>query len=196
MHVYHSPGSRSLRVLWTLEEIGAPYEVSVLSLDERRGDEHRKRHPLGRVPVVELDDGRTLYESAAICLYLGDLYPDSGIAPLVGSLERPLLYQWVLFAMTELEPSIIRWSIARRQEQPEIEHVERFAELAPVVAEALDEHEWLVGDSFSIADIITARVLSIVYSRELTSDYPELSAYCDRALARPAHIRADAIGRD
>jgi glutathione S-transferase len=196
MHLYHSPGSRSARVLWALEEIGVPYDVTVLVGDERRGAEHRKRHPLGRVPVIELDDGRLLFESAAICLYLGDLYPDAGIAPAVGSPERPLLYQWVLFAMTELEPTVIRWSIARRKEESEEEHSERFAELAPVVTEALNGQEWLLGESFSIADIISARVLSVVFNRELTSDYPELSAYTARALARPAHIRADAISRD
>src|SRR5581483_8162463 len=97
MHVFHSPGSRSTRVLWTLEEVGAPYDVTVLTLEERRGEQHRRIHPLGRVPVVELDDGRVMFESAAICLHITDLHPEAGVAPAVGSPERPSMYQWLSF---------------------------------------------------------------------------------------------------
>ena len=70
MRLYHSVGKRSTRVLWTLEEIGVPYEITDLTGEERRGEQHHQRHPLGRVPVLELADGQTLFESAAICLYL------------------------------------------------------------------------------------------------------------------------------
>jgi glutathione S-transferase len=55
-------------VLWFLEEIGKPYDVVPIAREERRSREHVARHPLGRVPVVELDDGTYLFESAAICL--------------------------------------------------------------------------------------------------------------------------------
>jgi glutathione S-transferase len=57
VRLYHLPGSRSTRALWTLEEIGAPYELTVMTGEERLGEEHRRRHPLGRGPVLELDDG-------------------------------------------------------------------------------------------------------------------------------------------
>ena len=55
MRLYHTPGSRSTRVVWTLEEIGFPYELERLTLEERRGEHHRRLHPLGRVPVLVLD---------------------------------------------------------------------------------------------------------------------------------------------
>ncbi len=73
MRVYHVPGSRSTRVLWMLEEIGAPYELTVMTREDRKTADHIIRHPLGRVPVVEFDDGRRLLESAAICIQLADL---------------------------------------------------------------------------------------------------------------------------
>jgi len=54
MRLYHMPGSRSTRVLWMLEEIGVPYEVTLMTREERKTAEHIGRHPLGRVPVLEL----------------------------------------------------------------------------------------------------------------------------------------------
>jgi glutathione S-transferase len=107
MRLYHSPGTRSTRVLWTLEELGIPFDITVLTLDERRGPEHRKRHPLGRVPVLELDHGRTMFESAGICLHLADLYPEANLAPVLGATGRAFVDQWLFFAMTELEPAVI-----------------------------------------------------------------------------------------
>jgi len=194
MRVYHSPGSRSTRVLWTLEEAGVPYEVTVLTLEERRGAEHRRLHPLGRVPVVELDDGQVMFESAAICLHLGDLFPDSRLVPQAGSAERPQVLQWVLFAMTEVEPTQARWMRARRENRDESEDRDRFDELATVLRSAIGDGPWLLGDSFTVADIILARMLNVVRD-ELVDVYPELEKYRERAFARDAHVRANAVGR-
>jgi glutathione S-transferase len=113
MRLYHVPGSRSTRVLWMLEEIGAPYELTVMTREARKTAERISRHPLGRVPVVEFDDGRPLFESAAICIQLADLHPEVGLIPPVGSLDHGLVYQWSFFAMTELEPPIFQWMRAR-----------------------------------------------------------------------------------
>src|ERR1700729_2205366 len=103
------PRTRSSRVLWLLAEIDAPYELVKLAPEERKSPEHLARHPLGRVPALELDDGTVVFESAAICLQLADLHPDAGLIPPLGSSGRALVYQWVLFAMTELEAPLFRW---------------------------------------------------------------------------------------
>jgi glutathione S-transferase len=107
--LYYMPRTRSSRVLWVLEEIGAPYDLTELTGSERRSEEHLRRHPLGRVPALELADGATMFESAAICLQLADLNPGAGLIGPVGSAERGLVYQWVLFAVTELEAPLFRW---------------------------------------------------------------------------------------
>lgn len=57
MRLYHVPNTRSTRVLWLLEETGAPYDLTLMTGDERRGETHATRHPLGRVPVIEDDEG-------------------------------------------------------------------------------------------------------------------------------------------
>src|SRR5207245_9107173 len=73
MRLYHVPRSRSTRVLWLLEELGAPYDLTVLAREDRQTPEHRERHPLGRVPVLE-DEHGFVFESAALCLHLADLH--------------------------------------------------------------------------------------------------------------------------
>ena len=110
VRLYYMPRTRSSRALWMLEEIGAPYELTEIAGAERRSALHRARHPLGRVPALELEDGTVMFESAAICLALGDLHPEAGLTAPLGSSERALIYQWVLFAMTELEGPLFRCS--------------------------------------------------------------------------------------
>src|SRR5664279_1445047 len=102
------PRTRSSRVLWLLAELDAPCELVKLAPEQRTSAEHRARHPLGRVPALELDDGTVMFESAAICLQIADLHPDAGVIGPPGSAERALAYQWVLFGMTELEAPLYR----------------------------------------------------------------------------------------
>jgi glutathione S-transferase len=64
--LYYMPRTRSSRVLWLLEEIGTPYELTEIRGTQRRSEEHLLRHPLGRVPALQLGDGAMMFESAAI----------------------------------------------------------------------------------------------------------------------------------
>jgi glutathione S-transferase len=194
MRLYHLPPSRSTRVLWLLEEIGQPYELTVMKGEDRQTDEHRRRHPLGRVPVLEDDEG-FLFESAALCLQLADLYPDAQLNWPLGTHERGLVYQWTLFAMTELEPEIIE---ARRHREDDPARaqagVERFQAAAAAVEHALDGREYLVGERFSVADLVCGAVLIFAKSAGLSDELPNIDAYLERLEARPARGRATAIG--
>ncbi len=189
MRLYHVPGSRSTRVLWMLEEIGAPYELTVMTREERKSAEHLARHPLGRVPVFEFDDGRLLFESAAICIQLADLHPEAGLIPPLGSPDRGLVYQWSFFAMTELEPPIFQWMRARREDTDQAEPAERYHAAAAVLDGALADREWLLG-TFSVADVICAGVAGITQRAELTDEPERVRAYVERARSRPANQRA------
>ncbi len=195
MRLYHVPGTRSTRALWVLEEIGSPYELTLMAREDRQSSEHLARHPLGRVPVIE-EEGGFVFESAAICLHLADLDPDAGLIGPLGSHERALVYQWASFAMTELEPKIIEVR-ANRESEPEqaAGSEERFRSTARVVEEALAETEYLVGERFSVADVIVGAVLAFGKRLELTEGMPRIEAYLDRLDARPARERANAIGR-
>ena len=191
--LYYMPRTRSSRVLWLISEIGAPCELVKLAPQERSSAEHLARHPLGRVPALELDDGTVMFESAAICLQLADLSPDAGLIGPLGSAARALAYQWVLFAMTELEAPLYRWIRDSSEDSADNTARERFAQAASAIETALDGHEWLVADHFSVADVMCASVLGSASSRGLLADWPDLGAYVARGEARPAFIEAAAI---
>jgi len=108
MKLYHSAQSRSIRPRWMLEEIGQPYEL--VSLDLQAGDqkkpEYLKINPNGTVPTL-VDGDLVLYESAAICQYLADKFPDKRLAPPVNTPARGYYYQWIHFSMSTIEPPLL-----------------------------------------------------------------------------------------
>ena len=191
--LYYMPRTRSSRVLWLLEEIGAPYELAEVAGAARRSAEHLGRHPLGRVPALELSDGTVMFESAAICLHLADLNPGAGLIPAVGSLQRARVYQWVLFGMTELEGPLFRWIRDLSEDVAESQAGNRFAQAAAALESALGEREWLLDGQFTVADVICASVLAAAHSRDLLERWPGLRAYVERSESRPAYERAARI---
>ena len=191
--LYYMPRTRSSRVLWLLEEIGEPYELIELAGAQRRSAEHLQRHPLGRVPALELGDGTTMFESAAICLQLADLNPTSGLIPPLGSAARALVYQWVMFAVAELEAPLFRWIRELGEGTTESPTHERFAQAAATIESALDEHDWLLESHFTVADVMCASVLQGAHSREMLRPWAGLEAYVQRSEARPAYAKATAI---
>jgi glutathione S-transferase len=194
VRLYYMPRTRSSRVLWLLEEIGAPYELTEIAGAERRSAAHLDRHPLGRVPALELEDGTVMFESAAICLQLADLHPDAGLSAPLGSAERALVYQWALFAMTELEAPLFRWIGELRDGVTESSASQpRFASAADAIQAALAGNDWLLGERFTAADVLCASVLAGAHSRELLEPWHGLRAYVERSEARPAYARAEAI---
>lgn len=193
MRLFHLPGSRSTRVLWALEELGAPYELELMTGPERRTEAHRERHPLNKVPVLQLDDGTFVFESGAILLQLGDLHQDAGLVPPVGSTARALVYQWSVFAVAELEPAAFAWVRAKRAEEDLDAPLARFAPIAAALRDVLATGPWLLGDTFTVADIPVASILGTAFRRGLLDEQGPLRDYVDRALARPANVRAEAI---
>jgi glutathione S-transferase len=183
------PRTRSSRVLWLLEEIGEPYELTEIAGAHRRSTEHLRRHPLGRVPALELGDGTIMFESGAICLQLADLNPGAGLIPPLGSSGRALVYQWVMFAVAELEAPLFRWI----REPGDDTARDRFTEAAVAMQSALDARDWLLDAQFTVADLMCASVLQGANSREMLRPWPALEAYVQRSESRPAYARAATI---
>jgi glutathione S-transferase len=192
--LYYMPRTRSSRVLWLLEEIGEPYELTEITRDQRRSVEHLHRHPLGRVPALELGDGTTMFESAAICLQLADLYPTAGLIPALGTSERAVVYQWVMFAVAELEGPLFRWIRALGKDTDDESLArDRFTQAAAALESALSGGDWLLDARFTVADVMCASVLQGADSRELLRPWPGLEAYLQRGELRPAYVKAAAI---
>jgi glutathione S-transferase len=191
--LYYMPRTRSSRVLWLLEEIGERYELTEIAGVQRRSAEHLRRHPLGRVPALELGDRTTVFESAAICLQLADLNPAAGLIPPLGSSERALVYQWVVFAVAELEGPLFRWIREPGEGTTDSPARDRFTQAAVAIESALDGRDWLLGAQFTVADVMCASVLQGANSRGLLRPCPGLEAYVRRGESRPAYARAAAI---
>ncbi len=191
--LYYMPRTRSSRVLWVLEEIGAPYELTEIPGAQRRSVDHLSRHPMGRVPALQLGDGTSMFESAAICLQLADLNPDAALIGPIGSTERGLVYQWVVFAVSELEAPLFRWIRELGEGTTDSPARDRFSEAAAAMESVLADGEWLVDDRFSVADVMCASVLQGANARELLRPWSGLEAYVQRSEARPAYARAAAI---
>ena len=134
-----------------------------------------------------------MFESAAICLQLADLNPDAGLIGPVGSTERGLVYQWVVFAVAELEAPLFRWIRELAEGITDSPAAERFKQAAGALGAELAERDWLVADRFSVADVMCASVLQGANSRELLRPWPGLEAYVQNSEARPAFARAAAI---
>jgi glutathione S-transferase len=192
VRLYSREGAgRPPRVAWALEEAAAPYEVVRLTLEETHSEGHRRRHPLERVPVLEDDEG-LLFESTGLCLHVADLHPQAGLIATIGTRQRALAYQWSVFAMTELEPAIIE-AYRQRELDPERAEaaLERFRLAAAAVEAALDEHDYLIDDRFSVADIIVGSVLTIAKRFDDPGLLPpRITAYLGRLEQRPARQRA------
>jgi glutathione S-transferase len=190
LRLFHSPNSRSARVRWLLEEIGAEYDITVVTREDRSSTAHRERHPLGRVPALETDDG-TLFETMALCLHIAETNPDAGLLPPEGSFDRALVYQWISVGLTEIEPFLGEATRAAESDPERAEVArERVRATIRVVDNALEGREFLVGDHLSVADILCGSALFSARRAELISEAPAVAAYLTRLEARPARERA------
>ncbi len=114
LEIYGTPRSRATRVTWALEELAVEYRYHPVDLLKGEGQkpEFRKLNPSGKVPVL-VDGDLVLSESAAICAYLGDKFPESGLVPRPGTADRAKYDQWSYFLLTELEQPL--WTAGKHR---------------------------------------------------------------------------------
>jgi len=199
--LYHSTQSRSVRPRWLLEELGAPYELVRLNLgaQEHKRPEYLRINPNGTVPAL-VDGDLALFESAAICQYLADRFPEKRLAPPVGTAARGLYYQWNHYAMAALEPPIVTIFLHTiRRPEPERNATlvaEARAQLGPVldvIERALAGRDFILGNDFTAADVMVGSTLGWARMLGMIDDArPNIAAYVTRLAARPAFQRAGA----
>lgn len=196
--VYGMPRSRTTRVVWALEEIGADYRYHLVDLSKGEGQrpDYLKLNPFGKVPVL-VDGDLVLRESAAICAYLGDKHPESELVPRPGTAERAIYDQWSYFVLTELEQPL--WTAAKhRFVYPQEKRVPAILELVPwefgraaaVLAKGLKGRNYLVGDNFTMTDILAAHTLGWARGYKIPHGIALLDEYEQRISARAALARA------
>jgi glutathione S-transferase len=195
--LFYVPRTRSTRARWVLEELGLPYELK--RLDPRQGDtrtaEHAARHPLQHVPVLQTDAG-FVFESAAICLHLAELAPERALLAPPGTHARALVYQWAFYAMTELEPALVTLATEQRAGRADGEVAReakgRYAKALAPLELLLGSASYLVGDAFSVADVLMGAVVAWGVRLQASEGLPHVAAWVERLTTRPAYLKATA----
>jgi glutathione S-transferase len=204
MKLYEFGPTRSIRVRWTLQELGVEFEPVVVNMmaGDHKKPEFLAINPAGKLPAL-VDDGLVLTESVAIVLYLADKYSDKGLIP-ADAKGRAEVYRWLMFAATELEQSL--WRISRNttllpEEKRSTMDVtnarEEFKQTAAILENHMQRRQFVAGDNATVADFVTAYTLDWGSEARLLYGFPALRAYTERMYARPnAPLRiADAFAK-
>ena len=198
LKLHFAPNSRAGRIVWLLEELELPYELNRMDFSPKdlKSDEHRARHPLGRVPVLE-DGDVSIYESGAIVEYVLERHKNGGLKPAVDAPEYPAYLQWFHYCEGMVMPpvnTIVVQTVLlppERRDETALSQAQRLLtrSLEPVNA-ALAGKEYLIGD-FSAADIMLGHACFM--SNRLgcvPEEMTNLKAYVERIAARPAFQKA------
>ena len=184
---FNAPMSRSTRVLWLLEELGAPYKLVAVEIarpDGSGGPDAANPHPLKQVPCLE-DDGALIVESLAIWLHLADRHPEAGLAPAIGDPRRADYVGWLGLAIAVLEPLIAAAAAAGKALSEREAAARDYLDARFAVALACGP--WLMGERFTTVDVAYGSLLLVL--RGVPTPTPEIAAWLERLAARPALAR-------
>jgi len=190
--LYHHPFSRAAGTLWTLEEIGEPYELKFVDIMKgaQKSPEVVALNPMGKIPVL-VDGDIVVTESAAIALYLADRYASGRLAPRLDDPQRATFLRWSLFAPSVIEPGSLakanKWEF-----KPGQAGWGDYDAMVKTMEQAIAGRDYLLGDTFSIADVIFGGTIRFMLRFGTLQPSPTFTAYAERLGARPACQRADA----
>jgi glutathione S-transferase len=202
LKVHFVAGTRAGRIIWLLEELGLGYEVNIMPFTKEglKSPEHRSRHALGRVPVLE-DDDILIFESGAIIDYVLERHKNGGLKPSSDSPEFPYYLQWfhycegmVMPPMNQIVVQTILLPPDRRDETVLNQAKKLLSKALAPVNDALAGKDYLIGD-FSAADLMLGH--SCFMANRLgcvTDDMQNIKDYVARIDARPAFKKAITMG--
>ena len=201
--VFGTPPTRALRVIWMLEELGLPYEVQSVDFANRFEDRaFMACSPTGALPGIEDGDVRMM-ESVAIVEYLGTRYGPTPLVPSTDDPRWPAYVSWLHFGEGSLTAPL-NVTIGSRFFAPDEEKdnwggkfaVELFLRKSQALVAPLTRGTWLLGDTFTAADISCGYALGIGTFLQLEERLdPVLRDYLGRLHERPAYQRARAHGQ-
>lgn len=195
--LHYFPGNASMTPHMLLEELGVPYERVLVdrASNAHRSPEYLKLNPNGKIPVL-VDGDLVLYETGAIVLHLVDTHPGAGLAPAVGTAERAMFYKWLLWLANTLQAEMPMYFYSDRwaDDAAGAAQVKKHAEAH--IAGMIDQLEgelarhggpWFAGESFSALDPYVFMLCRWTRGMQRPArTLPQLSAYLQRMLARPA----------
>lgn len=191
--LYHAPNSRSGGAMLLLEELGAPYDLHVLSLKkgEQRQAAYLAVNPMGKVPAITHGNA-LITERVAIYIYLADLFPDAGLAPAVGDPQRGPYLRWLAFYGSCFEPAMMDRAMNRDPGLASAVPYGDFDTMFGTLTKQLEAAPYFLGERFSAADLLWGSALTYMLGWKLVPELPVVTAYVARHNARPAVARVKA----
>ncbi|MHB2265876.1 glutathione S-transferase family protein [Aliihoeflea sp. PC F10.4] len=195
MKFFYNPRSRASTVRWMLEEVGADYEIVDIEFGDDQGRDARLLavNPMGKIPTIVLEDGTVITESAAICTWLADAYPDAGLAPALGSSERGTWYRWLFFGGSVFEPALLE-KMMRKDVEPLPKTAAgwgSYDEAVHAVETGLANGPYLLGEKFSGADVYIGAMMAwaMSFGAPGLKESNLINTYVARVSERPAFRR-------
>jgi glutathione S-transferase len=190
---FHAPQSRSGGTRALFEELGVDYDLHVLSLKagEQRQPAYLAVNPMGKVPAI-LHGDALITEQPAVFMYLADLYPQAKLAPPIGDPRRGPYLRWLVYYGSCFEPAVVDKSMQREPAPPSTCGYGDYDTMLKTLTDQLEKGPYLLGDTFSAADVLWGTALNWTTMFKLVPELPVIRAYIDRVMSRPAMQRAAA----
>jgi len=190
---YTNPQSRGQIIRWMLEELGQPYETVILDYGTTmKAPDYLAINPMGKVPAIR-HNVQIVTECAAICAYLADAFPESGLLPAPE--HRGAYFRWLFFAAGPLEAiftaKAIGWEVPADKQG--MAGFGSFDLAIDTIESAVAGRSFIAGDSFSAADVYVSSLIDFMLRFGLLSPRPAFDAYLEPLRQRPAYIRAKEI---
>lgn len=193
---YTNPMSRGRIARWMLEEVGCAYQTHVLGYgDSMKAPAYLAINPMGKVPAI-VHHGVVVTETAAICAYLADAFPQRGLAPALAAPERGSYLRWLFFAAGPVEAAVTQRALGVEIPPGKSGMVgygsfdQMVDNLERVVAGAMP---WLLGEHFTAADVYLGSQVLFGLRFKSLPERPAFLAYAQRLAQREAHQRAAAL---
>jgi glutathione S-transferase len=190
--LYTNPRSRGRIARWMLEEVGQPYRTEVLDFGtSMKAPAYLTVNPMGKVPALAHGDA-VVTEAAAICAYLADAFPQAKLAPPPGDRQRAAYYRWMFFAAGPVEAAVSNKALGFAV-PPEREPMMGYGSVdraLRTLEAAVSQADYLVGDSFTAADVYVGSQLGFGMMFGTIDKRPAFERYVARLSARPAYVRA------
>jgi glutathione S-transferase len=193
--LYTNPMSRGRIARWMLEETGQPYKMEVLEYaSTMKGSTYLAINPMGKVPAL-LHGDMVVTEAAAICAYLADAFPQARLAPPPGDRLRAPYYRWLFFAAGPVEAAASNKAMgfAVPPERERMMGYGNFAHVMDVLEAAVAQGSYLVGDSFTAADLYVGSQIGFGMMFGTIEKRPAFEQYWQRISSRPACKRANEL---
>jgi glutathione S-transferase len=193
--LYTNPQSRGRIARWMLEEVGQPYKVEVMDYaSTMKGPAYLAINPMGKVPALR-HGGAVVTETAAICAYLADAFPQAGLAPPPTSQERAPYYRWMFFSAGPLEAALSNKALGFVV-PPERERMIGYGSLAQALnalEAAVSKSDYIAGDKFTAADLYVGSHIGFGMMFGTLEKRPAFETYWQRVSGRPACKRANEL---